>query len=390
MGETKKNKVVDEREKVIRIKKALNKAHDAADISMTKLAKDIYNIYGKSLEYKTLCKQFKENDYSLNYSYLIYICRYYGFDIDKLLFPDEEIDGKEPYRDCADPKYKAYKYADRKMNTDIGDIYSDHPFISSLSNVKEDYIVLMDNSYIGTFYGYFASEDSKKESPNKFTLTIENDEMTGMKATLRTKMFYKESDGKRRVEELYHGVPILSKAANLVIIFMVNDENGAFKQICFSYEKYRKGMGLIYRQGILLSGDPENEKVLGMQNCLLFNKEVEKSNDYYLLGLLKVPNHTFCVPVQDASKLAENDPDVAYLLENYEISLKKQEVYMIKEDSLINEASSKERINVIKALLHLKHISELQNVFHYRAKYRFRKFGLRYLAGVQFEVDEDN
>lgn len=382
-------------ENAARVRDILKKEMDRRNIRSSQLIDGVSKKTGVVLNDKTLYSLLGDDCEIINFGYLAFICNYLGLDINKLLFPNDEIkpngadaehQGGNARSEEADKKSEERPEDNQREATNHqGEIYSDIPFDASMRQVRDKYVVLPDADYAGTYYGYFAPESRRKKTPNKFTLKIEKDETTGMKATMTTSLVYKEKDGEDRyTKEIYHGVPVLSKASDIIVIFMVNNENGDFRQICFSYEKYKDGMGLLYRQGILLSGDQEHKPDLGMQSCLLFTREIDESKNKLLLGMLKVPNHTFGLSVEKAQRLASQNDQFAEFMNKHGERLQRKEVYVVREDSIINAVDSSEQPEVIEAVLLMKQESELVNVFHYRAKYRYRKFALSDIAEVKF------
>ncbi|MBQ7359521.1 MAG: hypothetical protein IJW63_05455 [Lachnospiraceae bacterium] len=402
----KENKKIEEKQRddqrvrdayIKKVKKALNAARNEAnkkeELSEYKLLAEIRKAYGFKLARQTLRNLFDEKSNSLDYACLVTVCRFYGFDFNKILSPEPINGAEEKFRTCAAPRYRVL---DDQNNKGINnEIYAGELFAKSTREVKDKFLVLTDDSYFGTFYGYTASEDSTKTTPNEFTLKIERDANTDVSsATLRTTMSYEDSGKVNDVVESYHGIPVFVTSYRVIILFLVKDNTGEFRQMSFSYKEHENGMGLIFRHGIMLTGERLNGETLCAQSFVLFNKQIQEDKYQYLLGLLKTPNHTFSVPIDEAMELAKTDVDVADFLEQFSGALNRhrKEVYMINEDNILHDkASNMMKDNIVKALLRLKQKARLQNVYHYRAaKYRFENFAVSELAGVKFEVDKVN
>ena len=379
------------------VKRALNDALDEAakkeKLTKKELLEKLQETYGFKLTKQTLNNLFSFKNNSLDYACLVTVCRFFGFDFNKILAPKPIKGAKEEFRRYASSDLRAADCPD--FNGADSGTYADVPFVDCMSDVKDKFLVLNDTDYMGVFYGYTAPTDGAKTTPNMFTLTIEPDSDTGVvSATLTTEKAYEDSDKKGKSKNTYHGIPVFVKRYLAVLLFMVNDNNsGGFVQLSFSYEEYPDELGLIYRHGILMTGESINGASLSTQSFLLFNKKVSSKNYKYMYGLLKAPNHNFNVPVKEAEKLAEKDEDVAEFLVKFKDVLErnKKEVYMINEDNILTDrASDMLKYNVVRALLLLKSKSKLANTYHYRARYRYTGFAVKCLAEAKLEVDEEN
>lgn len=382
-----------------RVKTALNNAFEEAKekygLSKTGLRKKLEETYGLRISQQTLDNLFRHSSKSMDFACLMTVCRFFGFDLNKVLNL-EPIEGKKEeykYRTCADSELRAVDCPDLEG---IGsEACADIPFSRSVDSVKDKFLLLNDPDYEGTFYGYTAPSENSKKSPNIFELRIERNKDTGViEAELTTERAYEDSNVKGKNRYVYRGIPVFVKRYLAVVLFLLNEDNsGDFLQIAFSYEEYTNDLGLIFRHGILLTGESINGASLSTQSILLFNKKVPANKNKYLFGLLKAPNHNFSIPVDEAEKIAKKDKDVAEFLEKFKgvLDRNKKEVYMLNEDNILHDrASDMEKYDVVKALLLLKKHSKLASTYHYRARYRYTGFAVKYLAEAKLEVDDEN
>lgn len=381
------------REYIDNIKKELNNALNAAQVksglNIPQLAIKLKETYGFNINRQTLYNLFSFESDCMDYACLLVVCRYFGFDFNKFLSP-MPIEGKEEsYRTCSSSKLRAEDCPD--LNGDDNGIFADVPFIHSVENVRDKFLLLNDEGYTGKFYGYTAPDDDQKENPNIFVLDIDPNDL---KTTLTIDKLYKDVNVKGTNTYSYHGIPVYVKRWGIVIFFLVNDDkSGDFIQLAFSYQEYTNGLGLIFRHGILLTGENTNSATVKTKSFLLFRKQVFKKNYKYMLGLLRAPNHNFSIPVKDAEELAEEDKIVKEFLSEYKeiLDRNKKEVYVINEDNIMSDrASTQNKYDTIRAMLLLKQKSMLAYVHHYRAKYRYTGFSVKELAKAKVEVDEDN
>lgn len=380
----------DRKELVDKIRGQLNKAFCAArdkeGLSENGLYEELKDIYGFEINKSTFRNVLGSyvTSYDLDSTCLLALCRYFGFDLNKLLMPDPLDGKKEKYRKYAAAEYRIVDYLEtsgsrRKISADI-------PFVKSLENVRNKFLVLADDDYAGKYYCYTAYKDKSRDMPNEFVLSIERDAETKlMKATLTMDGTYNDEDASDSYS--YHGVPVFIKAYRTVMLFMIKDDNsGEFLQMSFSYAKYNDGRGLVFRHGFLLTGEKPDEPSISTQSFLLFNKKISADKYSYILGLLNAPNHNFSVPVDEVSYLAEEDENVARFIEEFQdiLNRNKKEVYMITEDNIMSDKeSTMDEYDIVRALLLLKQQSRLSNIYHYRADYRYTSFGVNYMAGTK-------
>ena len=385
------------KEYIERVKMALNAAFEEAAKNEKLTKKDLLEklqaTYGFKLTKQTLNNLFNLKSNSLDYACLVTVCRFFGFDFNKILSPEPLKDQDEKFRKYASLELRAADCQDLS-GVDNG-TPADIPFMECMSGVKDQFLVLNDKHYYGTFYGYTAPAGGTKTTPNMFVLKIGPDENTGaITATLTAEKAYEDSDKKGKSKTSYHGIPVFAKRYLAILLLMVNDDNsGGFVQLSFSYEEYPEELGLIYRHGILMTGESIKGAALSTESFLLFNKKVSREKYKYLSGLLKAPNHNFSVPVEEAKKLAEKDEDVAEFLEKFKelLDRNKKEVYMINEDNILTDrASDMMKYDIVKALLLLKEKSKLAYTYHYRARYRYTGFAVKEIAKAKLEMDDES
>ncbi len=401
MAKSKKFNDADERkardEYIMRIKKALKAAKKEADsrekqeVSMQQLANRLFNTYYLSIDYRTLGRLFDENDHTEpNFFCLVTVCKYYGFDLDKLLKLQKVTKNKLTYQDCAEYRYRAF--ADEDIKNEDGEFYADIPFQESMANTRQNFVTLQDKGYVGTFHGYRADEENAEPTVFTFTLNMTMDKNDGyIRAELITHLERSESTGETEIDKSYQGIPVRSRTTDIILLFLVNDNTGDFIQMSFPYDQYEiNKLKLIYRYGEMQIGKGAKKGEICTQNFWLFNTPLSEEKYKYLRGMLRVPNHSFFIPVQDVTDLAEKDDDVKYFLDQYGRRLEsecKSVVYEINENAYTSGNNKKiNKMNVVKALLQLKEKSLLQTAFHYRIRHkRYNKFVINDIAGTKFK-----
>ncbi len=381
-------------EYVINIKKALNKAREKAGVSYAKMEKDIDKLYGFKLDDKTLRQLFNyknsegNKDYNLNFACLVTVCRYFGFDLNKLLSPPLISEEEELYRAFAEPRYRAVE--DHNYTSAENAKREASPFIKDMLGAEGKFQPLKEDSYVGTFYGYRASEENSESKIFRFNLKLEKDENAScIRAKMTTYLLQNDPSGKKKLVRTFHGIPMLSESCRIILLFLVDDESGEFYQLTFPYERYGKGMKLIYRHGVMIIGKQDKPSEVCTQNFWIFNRKLSEEEYKDLRGLLRARNHTFTISVKDAEDIAERDEIVAEFLRKNAKLLENEykEVYVINEKKFLTGV--KDKIKQAKALLRLKEKSNLQTAFHYRIKDdKYRKLAIK-MAGVEFDTGED-
>lgn len=370
---------------------ARNNANKKGYMSFKKLANEIKDTYSFEIDSRTLQNLFMNNEKAntnLDYACLVTVCRYYGLDLNKLLKP-RAINKEEKYRDSASPEFRVIENL-KEIDND-GWFYADEPFLRSMLPARENFVILKDEGYINTFYGYRASEEPSKNKVFKFKLEIKKDGNDIYKAEMITYLFKKKkgSNEYEQINESYHGVPVLDKKCRVILLFLVNDKTGEFCQLSFPYEIYGEKFNLICSQGVMLSAEKNKDGIIRTQNVWLFNKDLPKEKYKYLRGLLRVPNHSFCVTKDAAEELARKNEIVNKFIEKLNIG--QEQMYIINEDHLRYGTSAiMDKDDILKALLLLKEKSKLQTAFHYKIKdNRYRGFAISELAEIEFGSDEE-
>ena len=119
------------------------------------------------------------------------------------------------------------------------------------------------------------------------------------------------------------------------------------------------------------------------QNFVLFNTEIPSDKLKYIPGLLKTPVNEFCVPFDEANKLAEEYPEVKELIVKLSVTINqtKEHVYIFNENNILSlsriELSVYDRI---KALLLLKGKALVPEKNYYGADSKYSGFAKNYLS----------
>ena len=217
---------------------------------------------------------------------------------------------------------------------------------------------------------------------NRFNLTIEKEEDGSVHAKL-----VRKGISKARHKFEYQGVPYYSKAYKAILLFMTDVKaKGEFYFLSFGFQQYRTDEGLIFRQGLAVTGETLGSGSIVAQNFVLFNSEISKENMKYIPGLLKAPNNEFCVPVDVVDKLAAEHPEVRSLMTELHgtMEAEKTPVYVVNENEILNIGRSKlSKYDRIKALLLLKGESKVADRYYYVADSKFSGFGKNYLVGEE-------
>ena len=387
-----------EREEYIRgVKKKLSEALVKSKLTNAALLTQLEDTYGFGLNRGTLSKLFDENDTtSLDYACLVTVCHFFGFDFNKILEPEVKPGFPPRYRDIAGEEY-GLPDEERGINrTGAREIDTGKAFIESLRDAQDQFLILNDEGYEGVFTGYYLPESQRKPAPRKFTLEMKKQDNGTMKARLEQKIRFMNPKTKKMEtkSEVFVGVPVYVKAYRSVMILMTSDKNtGECWLLAFAYQKYDTEVGLVYRHGLMLTGESIKGAALSAETFLLFNTPVKKDKQKFLTGLLKAPNWRYTVSVDEAKELAEKDPDVKEFLEKFDkiLEMNRQDVYVIHEDDILTANAVKmEKYDRVKGLLMLKAISTVAGVYHFRAKHRYTGFAVNYLAEAMLDEPGDD
>lgn len=357
------------------IKRRLNKALEASKLSPTQLKVKLEEKYGFNINKNTLQVLFDESKPNMDYACLVTTCAYFDFNYDKLLKPESLID-EEEYEGLGE---KASKLVELEKELEANK--PTDPFLRSMYGVKNKFTILRDEGYMGEYKGFIFAP-TRRGGICEFDLSIQKDS----EGNAYAKLVRKDASKKNRYE--YQGIPYYSKAYKIILIFMTDVKAiGEFYLLSFGFHKYRTdNEGLIFRQGLAVTGKSLGSESVVAQNFVLIDCELSGEKMKYVPGLLKTPNNEFCIPVDVANELAEENIEVKQLLHEFSTTLKQatRMMYILNEDEIIsNTRTSLSDHDKIKALLLLKAQSTVAEKYYYDADSKFSGFGKGYLAEVE-------
>lgn len=362
---------------IIRIKGQLHKAFGASKLSLTQLQEILEENYGFNINKGTLANLFDVNNMNIDYACLVTVCKFFGFDFKEFLEPDLMVNGQELFTNHAKIAEKLTEEEQKKSEI------IEHPFLASIEPVKKKFTILRDEGYMGDFEGFIMAPTTNG-GLSKFNLSIHQSEEGHAQATL-----IRKSTTRAKHQFEYRGVPYYSKAYKAVLLFMTDVKaKGEFYFLTFGFQQYRTDEGLIFRQGLAVTGETLGIGSIVAQNFVLFNSEISKENMKYIPGLLKAPNNEFCVPVDVVDKLATEHPEVRSLMSELHgtMEAEKTPVYIVNENEILNIGRSRlSKYDRIKALLLLKGESKVADKYYYVADSKFSGFGKNYLVGDEME-----
>lgn len=207
---------------------------------------------------------------------------------------------------------------------------------------------LADTKYFGTFHGYMHSLNSKENVIEPFTLHI-NEHGTTMRIHYHTTT--SENEREPSVLDLA-GTAIQVKDENVYTV--LTNKDGNFVILAFAYQEYTK-KNLYFRHGALLGSGRGTDRNPYVQSFILFDHDIQEQEKQYLPGLLLLTDRDFHIPVAVAEELAADDVDVDCLFAELSHHIRKEEYYVIREETLMtcdNNHISKDEI--LAALLKLK------------------------------------
>ena len=126
---------------VKRIKEELNLALGASKYTYTQLQGLLESRYGFKINKGTLRDLFDVNSPNMNYACLITTYKFFGFDFNEFLMPDEIEEDNEYFSLNA-------KYAKNKRSPGF------YPLIESLASVEDKFTILRDDGYMCDYKGY--------------------------------------------------------------------------------------------------------------------------------------------------------------------------------------------------------------------------------------------
>ena len=350
-----------------RIKEELNLALGASKYTYTQLQGLLESRYGFKINKGTLRDLFDTNSTNINYACLITTCKFFGFDFNEFLMP-EDIEDKNEYFSLS------AKYEKSKKSPGF------YPLIESLAGVEDKFTILRDDGYMCDFKGYIITP-SDSNVIDKFDLPMYKD----TEGIAHAKLVRQSISHNKNERFEFEGIPYHSKAYQSVLIFLTDTKvNGEFYFLSFGFQQYRNKEGLLFRQGLAVTGKSLRSGSMISQNFILLNHDLARENHVYIPGLLKSPANEFCVPVNTAMELANQYPEVKRLLETLANSVNHtaENIYIFNEDVILKlnriPLSAYERI---KALLLLKGEAIIPDKNYYVANSKFSGFAKNYLLG---------
>ena len=365
-------------EYIIRIKKQLGKDFGASKLSLTQLQGILEEKYGFNINKGTLANLFNENNMNIDYACLVTVCKFFRYDFKEFLEPESMDDSPELFANNAKISERLIEDKPQKIE--------DHPFFMSIEPVKNKFTILQDEGYMGDFEGFIMAP-TENGGMSKFNLSIHQSDEGYAQAIL-----VRKSTSKPKHQFEFRGVPYYSKAYKAVLLFMTDVKaKGEFYFLTFGFQQYRTDEGLIFRQGLAVTGESLGSGSIVAQNFVLFNSEISQEKMKYIPGLLKAPSNEFCVPVEVVEKLSTEYPEVCSLMTELYGTMEgeKAPVYIVNENEILNIGKSKPtKYDRIKALLLLKGESKVADKYYYEADSKFSGFGKNYLVGEDDDVSE--
>lgn len=350
---------------VKRIKEELNLALGTSKYTYTQLQGLLESRYGFKINKGTLRDLFDVNSPNMNYACLITTCKFFGFDFNEFLMPDEIEEDNEYFSLNA-------KYAKNKRSPGF------YPLIESLASVEDKFTILRDDGYMCDYKGYIITP-SDSNSIDEFDLSMYKDSDGIAHAKL-----VRQSKSNGRTERFeFEGIPYHSKAYQSVLIFLTDTKaNGEFYFLSFGFQQYRNEEGLLFRQGLAVTGKSLRSGSMISQNFILLSQDLAEQNSVYIPGLLKSPANEFCVPVEIAHNLAKQHPEVEHLLQTLADSINHtaENIYIFNEDIILQlNRLPLSTVDRIKALLLLKGEAIIPDKNYYVANSKYSGFAKNYL-----------
>lgn len=370
-------------EYVRQVKSSLAAALGASSLNVTQLAVILHDTYGFNINKGTLKTLFDINNSNMDYACLVTVSRFFGFDFNELLRPEILEDRNEYFTDKAKVAKRLLLEKEEETNRP-----KDNPFMESLRTVKSKFTLLEDEGYMGDFHGFIVSPSKSSDSISEFKLSIWKEDGVSYAK------FIRKSNGKQKKEKFeYTGSPYYSKAYKAVLLFLTDKTKGEFYFLSFGFQQYRTEEGLLFRQGLAVTGESLGVGALVAQNFVLTGTDISKDKEKrkYIHGLLKAPNNEFCIPADTVQRLAKQHPEVEMLLKELHgtIDQEKEEVYIMNEDNILSVGRvSMSKYDRIKALLILKGESLVADKYYYWADSKFSGFGKNILTGTENDTEE--
>ncbi len=171
------------------------------------------------------------------------------------------------------------------------------PLEEMISSNEGHFVALDDPAYCGEFFGYMHSQNTNHtKHVAKFKLDIcHKDGYTD--ATL----YYRGPSGGTRV---FHGRPMLALRKNVVFIIFTM-EDGNFFIFQYNYKKYGSSR-LYFRRGFVLTTSSTTGNPM-VEGFVLFARELPKSKEKYVDGLLPLADSEFYISKSVYEKLIDGD-----------------------------------------------------------------------------------
>lgn len=352
--------MTDERKEYIKsVKKILNEHREASGKTIHALYEEL-KPYNMGLNEGTLRNTFNykktngEENYTLDFFCILTLCKHWKIDVSEILEPSKNEDMK---------------------------IVKEHPLVAAL-NREGKFHALTNEKYRGDYTGYIVGPTPNDEKIGVININFEMVDGK-MEATLTRKHPYYEPTNENMEEGIYtmKGIPLCSDLYKMIFIVFSNDM-GDCQFLFFGYEDYRAKRGMVYRQGLSITGEAPTRPNLVAQNFLLFKKGIPKSKEKYIPGLLSLPQNTFCVAKEEVDKLVEEHEEVKEFMNAYRNELEDDGfmVYPISEDSFLKKARPKiSQDKMIQALLLLKSALDVPQKTYYQADTKYSSFGINYM-----------
>lgn len=211
------------------------------------------------------------------------------------------------------------------------------------------YEILADSRYFGTFHGYMYSlNTNNKNAIEHFVLTINEHG-----ASMRIYYYTKNPDGQTERSFLdLAGTPIQIKDENVYMV--LTNADGNLVILAFAYQEYTK-KDLYYRNGAILASGRGTDRHPYVESFVLFDKQLHTSSYTYLPGMLLLSDRDFHVPAESATHLAQKEDDVETLFKELSSHIRKEEYYVIREETLLScDRPDLPKSTILSALLKLK------------------------------------
>lgn len=368
--ERKKRVLPSEQKKYIYdIKLRLSRKLQTSRLSTSQLADILEETYHFNINKSTLANLFDTKNERIDFACLVTVCKYFDIEFSDILAlsPAEGENG-----------HFSNNGSD-VIESSAASIYADFG-----KELLRNFPALNDRGYEGLFSGFILPPTPTGEGINDFDLELYRDGGEMRAHLIRKARYYSAKFGKDKVEPFsFHGIPFFSQAYGLVLIFLTDDAGaGEFYFLAFGYDKYRAEEGLVFRQGLSVTGEAIGRSKVVSQNFLLFNKPLADDKFKYVPGLLKKPNGDFCVSVKSAEALAKEHKEVKIFLEELlkVLELNRMEMYVLNEDNILSDKTScLSKYDRLKALLLLKEKSTVAEKCYFLADSKFSGFAKNFL-----------